>query len=71
MQSTVDRPVDRISNIYDRCLTTVDRPVDRPKPRVWVCQLVDRSVDRNGGPVDRTVDQGTCTHAHPIGQDCG
>ena len=45
---TVDRPVDRFSKISDRWLTLVDRPVDRPKLRVWVCQSVDHSVDRNG-----------------------
>ena len=48
MQTTIDRPVDRFLNIYDCWLTPVDRPVDRPKPRVWVCQSVDRSVDRHG-----------------------
>jgi len=53
------RPAGRpIFENYDRWLTPVDRPVDRPKPRVWVCQSIDRPVNR-----------GTCTHANPIGQN--
>ena len=66
------RPAGRpVFKNYDRWLKPVDRLVDRPKPRVWVRQSVDRSINHHG--VQSTArSTGKRTYMHtPMGQNYG